>query len=203
FIYREVIVMNKLKEIRLQSKENLTLDDVASATGINRATLSRYENGNTEPKIGALKKLSEFYGVSVTELMDPEDFMNSVRDSLNSIRISNNKRVANQIQRVAEIIENNPLPQTSLNISNNLDVMLKIFDNSNIDNFFDDYELILKIQEKYGEVIDCLMVLLHADKDTDEEDRKETNKMISKAKLDFSNLLALLLEAQNKKASDD
>ncbi|MBZ1511646.1 helix-turn-helix domain-containing protein [Leuconostoc mesenteroides] len=195
--------MNKLKEIRLQSKENLTLDDVASATGINRATLSRYENGNTEPKIGALKKLSEFYGVSVTELMDPEDFMNSVRDSLNSIRISNNKRVANQIQRVAEIIENNPLPQTSLNISNNLDVMLKIFDNSNIDNFFDDYELILKIQEKYGEVIDCLMVLLHADKDTDEEDRKETNKMISKAKLDFSNLLALLLEAQNKKASDD
>ena len=195
--------MNKLKEIRLQSKENLTLDDVASATGINRATLSRYENGNTEPKIGALKKLSEFYGVSVTELMDPEDFMNSVRDTLNSIRISNNKRVANQIQRVAEIIENNSLPQISLNISNNLDVMLKIFDNSNIDNFFDDYELILKIQEKYGEVIDCLMVLLHADKDTDEEDRKETNKMISKAELDFSNLLSLLLEAQNKKASDD
>ena len=135
--------------------------------------------------------------------MDPEDFMNSVRDSVNSIRISNNKRVANQIQRVAEIIENNPLPQTSLNISNNLDVMLKIFDNSNIDNFFDDYELILKIQEKYGEVMDCLMVLLHADKDTDEEDRQETNKMISKAELDFSNLLSLLLEAQNKKASDD
>ncbi|MCM6833761.1 helix-turn-helix domain-containing protein [Leuconostoc mesenteroides] len=192
---------NRLKELR--KSKGYTLDDISKLTGITRGTYNNYENGKTEPKLAVWKQLSEFYGVPVTELMDPEDLMNSVRDTVNSIRISNNKRVANQIQRVAEIIENNPLPQTSLNISNNLDVMLKIFDNSNIDNFFDDYELILKIQEKYGEVIDCLMVLLHAVKDTDEEDRKETNKMISKAELDFSNLLSLLLEAQNKKASDD
>lgn len=193
---------SKLKKLR--KEKNKTLFDIEKETGIKRSTYSDYENGIVKTgKLKTWKKLADYFGVSVTELMDPEDFMNSVRDSVNSIRISNNKRVANQIQRVSEIIENNPLPQTSLNISNNLDVMLKIFDNSNIDNFFDDYELILKIQEKYGEVIDCLMVLLHADKDTDEEDRKETNKMISKAKLDFSNLLALLLEAQNKKASDD
>ncbi|WP_273731736.1 helix-turn-helix domain-containing protein [Leuconostoc mesenteroides] len=191
--------MNKLKEIRLQSKENLTLDNVASATGINRATLSRYENGNTEPKIGALKKLSEFYGVSVTELMDPEDFMNSIRKSANSIRSTNNEQIANQIKRIEQIIKNKPMYQTSADIFKSLDVMLKIFDYSN----FDDFELDSKIQESYSDVLDCLMVLLHADKDTDEEDRKETNKMISKAKLDFSNLLALLLEAQNKKASDD
>lgn len=193
---------SKLKKLR--KEKNKTLFDIEKETGIKRSTYSDYENGIVKTgKLKTWKKLADYFGVSVTELMDPEDFMNSVRDSVNSIRISNNKRVANQIQRVSEIIENNPLPQTSLNISNNLDVMLKIFDNSNIDNFFDDYELILKIQEKYGEVIDCLMVLLHANKDTDEEDRKETNKMISKAKLDFSNLLALLLESQNKKASDD
>ncbi|MGO3365162.1 hypothetical protein BMS93_05920 [Leuconostoc pseudomesenteroides] len=193
---------SKLKKLR--KEKNITLFDIEKETGIKRSTYSDYENGIVKTgKLKTWKKLADYFGVSVTELMDPEDFMNSVRDSVNSIRISNNKRVANQIQRVAEIIENNPLPQTSLNISNNLDVMLKIFDNSNIDNFFDDYELILKIQEKYGEVMDCLMVLLHADKDTDEEDRQETNKMISKAELDFSNLLSLLLEAQNKKASDD
>ncbi|MGO3625629.1 MAG: helix-turn-helix domain-containing protein [Leuconostoc mesenteroides] len=199
---------NRLKELRNRkglSMKKLSEDLVKKGyfPNITDATLSNYENEKREPKLETWKKLADYFGVSVTELMDPEDFMNSVRDSLNSIRISNNKRVANQIQRVAEIIENNPLPQTSLNISNNLDVMLKIFDNSNIDNFFDDYELMFKIQEKYGEVIDCLMVLLHAVKDTDEEDRKETNKMISKAELDFSNLLSLLLEAQNKKASDD
>ncbi|ORI53101.1 hypothetical protein BMS86_04405 [Leuconostoc pseudomesenteroides] len=193
---------SKLKKLR--KEKNITLFDIEKETGIKRSTYSDYENGIVKTgKLKTWKKLADYFGVSVTELMDPEVFMNSVRDSVNSIRISNNKRVANQIQRVAEIIENNPLPQTSLNISNNLDVMLKIFDNSNIDNFFDDYELILKIQEKYGEVMDCLMVLLHADKDTDEEDRQETNKMISKAELDFSNLLSLLLEAQNKKASDD
>lgn len=193
---------SKLKKLR--KEKNITLFDIEKETGIKRSTYSDYENGIVKTgKLKTWKKLADYFGVSVTELMDPEDFMNSVRDSVNSIRISNNKRVANQIQRVAEIIENNPLPQTSLNISNNLDVMLKIFDNSNIDNFFDDYELMFKIQEKYGEVIDCLMVLLHAVKDTDEEDRKETNKMISKAELDFSNLLSLLLEAQNKKASDD
>lgn len=188
---------NRLKELR-KSKE-LTLKDIQEQTGIKRSTYSDYENGKTEPKLAVWKQLSKFYGVSVMELMDPEDFMNSIRKSANSIRSTNNEQIANQIKRIDQIIKNEPMPQTSADIFKSLDVMLKIFDYSN----FDDFELDSKIQERYSDVLDCLMVLLHADKDTDEEDRKETNKMISKAELDFSNLLALLLEAQNKKASDD
>lgn len=58
--------MNKIKEIRQQAQ--LTLDEVSSGTGINRATLNRYENGNTEPKMSALEKLSDYFKVSIAEL---------------------------------------------------------------------------------------------------------------------------------------
>ncbi|MDI6550071.1 helix-turn-helix domain-containing protein [Leuconostoc suionicum] len=188
---------NRLKELR--KSKGYTLDDISELTGITRGTYNNYENGKTEPKLAVWKQLSEFYGVSIMELMDPEDFMNSIRKSANSIRSTNNEQIANQIKRIDQIIKNEPMPQTSADIFKSLDVMLKIFDYSN----FDDFELDSKIQERYSDVLDCLMVLLHADKDTDEEDRQETNKMISKAELDFSHLLSLLLEAQNKKASDD
>lgn len=188
---------NRLKELR--KSKGYTLDDISELTGIKRGTYNNYENGKTEPKLAVWKQLSEFYGVSVMELMDPEDFMNSIRKSANSIRSTNNEQIANQIKRIDQIIKNEPMPQTSADIFKSLDVMLKIFDYSN----FDDFELDSKIQERYSDVLDCLMVLLHADKDNDEADRQETNKMISKAELDFSNLLSLLLEAQNKKASDD
>ena len=58
--------MNRLKEIR--EKYGLTLDDIASQTGINRGSYNNYENGKSEPKLEVLKKLAKFYDVSVSYL---------------------------------------------------------------------------------------------------------------------------------------
>lgn len=61
--------MEKLKELR-QSKD-LTLKDVCAQTGIASATvLSRYETGEREPDFATLKKLANFYKVSVDYLLD-------------------------------------------------------------------------------------------------------------------------------------
>ena len=61
--------MEKLKKIR-QSK-NLTLKDVCTQTGITSATvLSRYETGEREPDFATLKKLANFYKVSLDYLLE-------------------------------------------------------------------------------------------------------------------------------------
>lgn len=58
--------MNRIKELR--KRKGLTLDDVSERTGINRATLNRYENGKSEPKLNTWVDLATFFGVTVSYL---------------------------------------------------------------------------------------------------------------------------------------
>lgn len=55
--------MNRIKELR--KRKGLTLDDMSELTGINRATLNRYENGKSEPKLNTWVDLANYFGVSV------------------------------------------------------------------------------------------------------------------------------------------
>ncbi|MGR8823417.1 helix-turn-helix domain-containing protein [Leuconostoc citreum] len=61
----------RLKELR--KNRNVILDEVSSVTGINRATLNRYENGNTEPNIKTLIKLADYFNVSIDYLVGRSD----------------------------------------------------------------------------------------------------------------------------------
>ena len=174
--------MNKLKEIRLQSKENLTLDDVASATGINRATLSRYENGNTEPKIGALKKLSEFYGVSVTELMGVDDIYQQIPGLADTFRKSNDRMLKTQLNRIS----NTKLRDfESLTIAYSIQMVLNLYDRYDDDS------------DELGDITVILYALNNMINNTidDDNDYQDTIETFTK--------LVKSLEAQNKKASDD
>ncbi|RDF92554.1 helix-turn-helix domain-containing protein [Leuconostoc mesenteroides] len=174
--------MNKLKEIRLQSKENLTLDDVASATGINRATLSRYENGNTEPKIGALKKLSEFYGVSVTELMGVDDIYQQISGLADTFRKSNDRMLKTQLNRIS----NTKLRDfESLTIAYSIQMVLNLYDRYDDDS------------DELGDITVILYALNNMINNTidDDNDYQDTIETFTK--------LVKSLEAQNKKASDD
>ena len=56
--------MNKIKELR-QSK-GLTQAELATKLGVTRQAVSLYEKGQRKPKIETLKKLAEYFGVSVT-----------------------------------------------------------------------------------------------------------------------------------------
>lgn len=59
--------MNRLKDIRKEKK--LTLNQLSEKIGIPRATLSRYENGTSEPKQETWQKMADFFEVSVGYLM--------------------------------------------------------------------------------------------------------------------------------------
>ncbi|MBR0282171.1 MAG: helix-turn-helix transcriptional regulator [Oscillibacter sp.] len=61
-------------EIRAARKAaGLTQAEFANALGMNRATISKYENGIIEPSVAQLKKMSSVLGVQWYLLVPPED----------------------------------------------------------------------------------------------------------------------------------
>ena len=61
-----------LKLIRKQRKVNQLR--VATDLNISREALSHYENGKRSPDIDMLRKLSEYFNVSIDFLINGEDF---------------------------------------------------------------------------------------------------------------------------------
>ncbi len=59
--------MRNLKEYRTHMGK--TQKNVADFLGIERSTYAKYENGSSEPTFDTLKRLSEYFGASVDELM--------------------------------------------------------------------------------------------------------------------------------------
>ena len=57
----------------LRDKKGLTQKEVSSLTGIVRATLANWEIGRTEPDLGALKLLAEFYETSTDYILGLTD----------------------------------------------------------------------------------------------------------------------------------
>jgi transcriptional regulator with XRE-family HTH domain len=67
--------MSPLRELRLS--KNLTLQQVANATGIERSGLGRIETGKRKPETKNLKKIVSFFGgeITVEEILFPEEFI--------------------------------------------------------------------------------------------------------------------------------
>ena len=59
--------MRNLKEYR--TRMGKTQKDVAAYLGIERSTYAKYENGSSEPTFETLRRLSEYFGASVDEMM--------------------------------------------------------------------------------------------------------------------------------------
>ena len=57
----------------LRDKKGVTDYKVAQECGIGRATLSEWKSGNYTPKIDKLRKIAEYFGVSVDYLMTGKD----------------------------------------------------------------------------------------------------------------------------------
>ena len=58
--------------IAILKAKNLTPYKVAKATGISQATLTAWKNGAYSPKYDKLKKIADFLGIEVSELMGQE-----------------------------------------------------------------------------------------------------------------------------------
>lgn len=65
------MLSNKLKQLR--STTNNTQSDFANKIGIARTTYAMYEQGKREPDYETLKKIANFYNVSIDYLLDMTD----------------------------------------------------------------------------------------------------------------------------------
>ena len=67
---------DKLKQLRLDA--GLTQDALAAKIGVQKQTISRYENSEREPNIRTAKRIADALGVSLEELaLDPRSLQNN------------------------------------------------------------------------------------------------------------------------------
>lgn len=60
----------EIKKVRKAAK--MSQDELAKEIGVNRATLSKYENGQIEPSLSQLEKIAEVLDVSLFDLLPVE-----------------------------------------------------------------------------------------------------------------------------------
>lgn len=75
----------------LRKSKNLTQQDVANALNISQQSYQKYEKSITEPSVDSLIKLSEFYNISIDEILGNEKYLK------NEISIPNEKKETVQL----------------------------------------------------------------------------------------------------------
>lgn len=58
------------KFAQLLAKHSVTAFAVAKSTGVSPVTLSDWKNGKSKPKVDKLKKLADYFGVSIDYFLD-------------------------------------------------------------------------------------------------------------------------------------
>ncbi len=75
----------RLKQLR--NKKNLTLNQLAKYIGTTSMTLSRYENNQRQPDNETLKKIADYFEVSIDYLLDRTDIPNFIQCESSVVKI--------------------------------------------------------------------------------------------------------------------
>lgn len=60
------------KRIReLRRSRGMSQEELGLAVGLTKATISRYESGNREPRFDQISKIASFFGVEINEILSP------------------------------------------------------------------------------------------------------------------------------------
>lgn len=89
--------LKKLKELRLAKR--ISQKEIAEYLGITVAAYSLYERGNREPNISILRKIAEYYNISMDELL-------GANNELHDIRNTDEKDIAKDIENIRQKLMN-------------------------------------------------------------------------------------------------
>lgn len=98
--------MNRVKELRKQ--KHITQEELGKVLDIQKAAISKYENGRAEPSTEVLKKMSAYFGVSIDYLLGNPPAKSSVQKPIGrGIRIPVLGRVVAgiPIEAIEEILD--------------------------------------------------------------------------------------------------
>lgn len=104
--------MTFAQRLKVTRKEcNLTQDEVAQKLGVTRATYSRYELGQREPNLNAIRELASIFNVSVNFLINTnkynkDDELNKTEQKLIEIFRSLNPQGQDYILQTIDMAKN-------------------------------------------------------------------------------------------------
>lgn len=93
----------------LLKSNNTTVYKVSKATGIAQSTFSDWKSGRSSPKADKLKKIAEYFGVSVGYLLDGETYASSDISACPQPRKRNRIAIIGEIRAGTPIITNETL----------------------------------------------------------------------------------------------
>jgi transcriptional regulator with XRE-family HTH domain len=73
---------------KLRNLEGLTQKDLATKLNVSNSTISNWEKGVTEPDIGMLKVIAEFFAITVDSLLDDHSIKKEPLDSKEIVRVT-------------------------------------------------------------------------------------------------------------------
>lgn len=99
--------MYEIFEILLKEK-NVTAYRVAKETGIATATLSDWKNGRSKPKQDKLKKIADYFGVSLDYLVGKTDIRQTANESnwKPQLNDKDEKDIQKKIQSILDDLDN-------------------------------------------------------------------------------------------------
>lgn len=190
---------NRIKNLRKDLQ--LTLDDLATKTGIKRGTLNNYENGKTEPKIETWYTLSDFFDVPIAYLMGIDNRRYSIK-------------LQERLEKLTELyLDEEPFKTIFSTFSKNelvdccVDYCINRFSETRKLLLLEDYDLILEfyyyILDRFPSMENRIEVtsqsnqpLLNMDNsDLSEHEKRKINKTLT----DLQMLLELLIETSKIK----
>lgn len=62
--------MKKLKELR--KSKNMTMEELANKVGVQKSSISLYENGKINPSLEVIKNIANIFNVSINYLLDDD-----------------------------------------------------------------------------------------------------------------------------------
>lgn len=94
---------------KLLDENGLKNADIARATGISNMTLSDWKNGKSTPKQDKLKKIADYFGVTVEYLMtgkEPQnDYLYTNENADFLIKITQNPDLINRMKKYMSLLE--------------------------------------------------------------------------------------------------
>ncbi|MCT3115540.1 helix-turn-helix domain-containing protein [Leuconostoc lactis] len=103
---------NRIKELR--QKQNLTLKELSSRTGISDVNLSRYERGSVQPREQMWKKLADYFDVSIGYLQGTVSEEHEAESLINDFE----KVYLSKAQETLSHIENSRLRISKISVNN-------------------------------------------------------------------------------------
>lgn len=93
--------LKRLKELRLA--KGISQKEIAEYLGITTAAYSLYERGNREPNLTILKKIAEYYKVSMDDLLEMSDEPQTVAAHLDGDDFTEDEK--KEIQQFVEFVK--------------------------------------------------------------------------------------------------